>query len=140
MRVLSAQAACFVFMMVFGLAQGPAQADTIEMIDIKGGRTVSVQANGVRVALTFSSVVSDERCPARVTCSWANPPVVQITATADNHPRETFTLSARGPRPGSYAGLSIQYADLTPAPQDTHEFSVLKPLEAYTVRLRIVAR
>ena len=117
-----------------------AQSETIA-VEIKGGESRLVETRGSQIHLRFVSVVSDERCPALVTCSWANPPVIIVNATmAGNEPKD-FQIAAGGPKgvlQGSYSGNVIQFLDLSPMPQQPSDFSKVGPLENYTVRLNIV--
>src|SRR3954471_1822389 len=95
----------------------------------------------LKISLRLLSIVSDERCAARVTCSWENPPVIVIEASAPSQSTKVFEIAEGGPKgriQGTYAGITIQYADLTPVPEMPVDFSVLKPLTTYTVRLRLI--
>ena len=110
-------------------------------VQIKGGQTVRVAAAGQpEFSLRFVSVVSDERCPARVKCAWANPPVISLEASAPGQATQTLTITENGPegpKQGQYLGVTVDYADLIPVPQEIAEFSKLKPLDVYTVTLII---
>jgi hypothetical protein len=111
-----------------------------QIVRIKGGETAKVTTPGGAFVLRFVAVVSDERCPARVTCVWANPPVLALEASAPGQPALAFEVRSGGPggaRRGRYLGASIEYADLLPRPQEPGEFAKLKPLGAYTAALRI---
>lgn len=112
-----------------------------QTVSIKGGEKVRVAVSGKPdFFLRFAAVVSDERCPARVKCAWANPPVVAIEASAQGKPAQSFEISPGGPggvRRGNYLGVMIEYVDLTPAPQEPGEFAKVRPLAIYTVVLKI---
>jgi hypothetical protein len=110
-------------------------------VRLKGGETLRITApGGPDFFLHFVAVVSDERCPARVTCAWANPPVIALAASAQGAPTRLFELSSGGPggvRQANYLGASIKYGDLFPIPQESGEFAKLKPIEAYTAVVNI---
>ncbi|HZQ13173.1 MAG TPA: hypothetical protein VFB31_10230 [Pseudolabrys sp.] len=123
-----------------GMPRHLAQAEG-RTVKIKGGETVTFEAaSGGRYALTFVAVVSDERCPARVTCVWANPPVIALEAVTQGRPKQAFQLSTsahRAPQQIEIEGASIRFVDLLPVPQMPREFSKLKPTGAYTAVLAI---
>ena len=112
-------------------------------VQIKGGETMRVTApGGATFFLSFVAVVSDERCPSRVTCAWANPPVIALEASAQGSAPRAFEVSAGGPggkKQGSYLGATIDYIDLLPAPRQHTEFGKVRPLSVYTVILKIGA-
>jgi len=112
-------------------------------VRIQGGETLYVRApNGANFFLSFAAVVSDERCPAKVHCAWANPPVIALEASAEGVPVQPFQVTPGGPggkKEGRYLGATIGYIDLQPAPRETAEFAKLRPLPIYTVILSISA-
>lgn len=123
-----------------GLPSHLAEAEG-RMVHIKGGQSITLQAaSGGHYVLTFVAVISDERCPARVTCVWANPPVIALEAVAQGRPKQAFRLSTAAhlaPQQIEIDGASIRFVDLLPAPQTPREFSRLKPTDAYTAVLAI---
>lgn len=75
-----------------GLLSGEAGAQrTGRAVHVKGGETLLIAASGGRdFFLHFVAVISDERCPARVLCTWANPPVIALEAYAQGEPTRVF--------------------------------------------------
>ena len=73
-------AVIFAAALLNGQAGAPAAAGNVE---IRGGESIQITARaGLSFSLRFAAVISDERCPARVRCAWANPPVIALDASA----------------------------------------------------------
>lgn len=129
-------------LIVASVLGGNAEAQENDRIArVSGGETLRIAApGGVNFSLRLVAIVSDERCPARVTCAWANPPVITLEASAPGQTTQSFELSPdirRKTRLATYLGASIEYVDLLPVPQDSSEFAKRKPLRAYTAVVKI---
>lgn len=68
------------------------------------------------LALTFSAVTEDSRCPSDVQCVWAGQATVTLLATADGSNSQELTLTIPTPDTASFAGYSIQLLSLDPYP------------------------
>ena len=127
-----------------GLLVGDVRAqDSARLVRIHGDETVRIALpRAAEFSLRFAAVVSDERCPVLVTCSWANPPVLTLEASAPGQPTQSFDVTPGGPggaRQGHYLGATIEFADLSPIAQVPDDFAKLKPLRVYTAVVKISA-
>lgn len=113
-----------------------------EAFTLRGGQEVRFIASpptmpAAELLVRFAEVVSDERCPARVTCAWANPPVIVLEAGFAGRPPRRFTIKGNyNINRVQFDGLAIEFIDLNPYPQQPDEFAKVKPLSTYVVTLR----
>ena len=110
---------------------------------LRGGQEVRFTvtpptAPAAELLVRFVEVVSDERCPARVTCAWANPPVIVLEAAFAGQPPKRYTIKGNyNINRVQFGGVAIEFIDLNPVPQQPEEFAKVKPLSTYTVTLRV---
>ena len=94
----------------------------------------SARIEGRDVAVRFTRVLEDSRCPREVTCVWAGRARVAIEVGRDGQPARSFELEV-GAASVDAEGLRLTAEALEPYPRD----SQLTPTEAYRLRLRVEA-
>ncbi len=114
--------------------QDQGQAATGE-ITLRVGETTFVE----NIAIRFSGVLEDSRCPADVTCVWAGNARAELGVgppRGTQGPTEQVLLNTmEGEKSGESWGLRVTLVDLTPAPMSTQPI----PPESYLVRVKVEA-
>jgi hypothetical protein len=105
-----------------------------EEVTLKVGELVTV--SGTSLAIEFSSVTNDSRCPIDVVCVWAGNAETEMAFHVPGSPVTVGYLNTfEEPREFSYAGYLIRLKDLKPYPKEGME---IDPNE-YEVTLAVTA-
>jgi hypothetical protein len=89
------------------------------------------------LAVSFSGVPQDTRCPATVACPWAGDGEVEIAHSLGEGPSYSATLhTSMEPRGVAFGAYRITLVDLMPYPHMPGPI----PLDEYAVRLRVERR
>lgn len=90
---------------------------SIQEVTIKAGELVTV--SGTSLAIKFTSVTGDSRCPVDVTCVWAGNAETEMAFHVPGSPVTVGYLNTlEEPREISYAGYLIKLTDLKPYPKE----------------------
>lgn len=112
------------FCLVFGCAKNTTDSqhddkdnDLSQEIVLKVDERVIV--SGTELAIEFTSVTEDSRCPIDVVCIWAGNGEIELILHTPGSPVTVAKLNTfQEPREISYSGYQIKLKDLKPYPKE----------------------
>jgi hypothetical protein len=115
-------------------AAGAGDPPAPSMMKIRGGESFALaNAPGTPLTIRFMHVISDDRCPSPVLCTWAAPPVVELELSEAGEPGLRVRLKPAGDlgSPARYHGWVVRLQDLLPYPRDPQHFGEVRDIRAY---------